>query len=90
MIVAQIIIYKYNNRNNAYVGDRNCFEKKDIFNSEDIKKEILLALKRFFYGYVLVKYAGRMFLCENNNVDSKKSYIRHEIKYHPLEKFFTV
>ena len=90
-VVAQLIIYKYNNRANAFVGDRGGFEKKDIHDAKSIKQEIQTALNRLQHaGYVLVKYAGRMFLCEKNNIHPEREYIRHEITYHPLDKYFSV
>lgn len=90
-VVAQLIIYKYNNRSNAWGGGRDGFQKQDIHNPKDIKGDIQSALNSILHGgYVLVKYANRMFLCEKNNVDLDRDYIRHEIKYHPLDRYFTV
>lgn len=89
--VAQMIIFRYNTRRNAYVGDRDGFEMRDVFDIKLLKQEVNKILDQLQHaGYVLVKYAGRMFLCEKNNVEPDREYIRHEINYHPLDRYFSV
>lgn len=40
-------------------------------------------------GYILVKYKGRLFQCERDNVNPSNPYVRHEVRYHPLANLFT-
>lgn len=87
----QLIVVHYNNRKNAHKGERN---KHTIINVEsklDIAQMIndqLAIVKEA--GYVLVKYANCVYLCEQNNLDPKKPYRKYQIKYHPFVKEFTI
>lgn len=90
-VVAQVLVYTYNNRSNGWGGQRDIFHIIDIIDPRNIVNIIKNQLGELVYkGYVLVKYAGRMFLCENNNNDPTFNFLRHEIHYHPLNKYFSV
>jgi len=88
--VAQLMVVEYNGRHNAYGGDRDKNSVIDIFDVKMIKRTIVKYLKLLSNGYVLVRYQGKTFLCEKNNVNPEEPYLRHETFYHPLDKLFTV
>jgi hypothetical protein len=85
--IAQLLTVFYNTRQNASNGHRNRFVKVDIEDMDQIKTAIIeqfngpLAKVR---GHVLVKFDGKMYLCERDTVNPKNIYTRHEISYHPL------
>ncbi len=87
----QLIVVHYNNHKNAFEGERNKHTKFNIENKLDIAQmiEAQLALVKEG-GYVLVKYSGVMYICERNNLDSKKPYCKHRTPYHPLEQEFSI
>lgn len=91
--VAQLIVIRYNGQFNAYGGKRNDFTKVDVVDRDKIKETILEAFQKELgehRGSVLVKFDGKMWLCERDTVNKAKVYARHEITYHPLSKHFTI
>lgn len=91
--VAQLIVVVYNTRKNAYEGARNAFIKVEVTDKGKIKEAILGAFKDQLgehRGCVLVKYDGKMFLCERDTVNKEKVYTRHEVVYHPLAQHFSI
>lgn len=91
--IAELIIVWYNDRKNAYEGDRNLFQVVQVVDKVQIKDEILIAFNKTLAkrrGCVVVKYDGKIWLCERDTVNPKKVYTRHEITYHPLMDKFTI
>lgn len=87
----QLIVVYYNNHKNAFKGERDKHTVLNIENKLDIAPMIEAQLKLVKEdGYVLVKYAGGIWICENDNVDCTKSYRKHAINYHPLIQKFTI
>ena len=93
MNAAEFLIVFYNQRQNAYGGQRNVFTKIEVADKGQIKTAILSAFNTSLAkvrGHVLVKFDGKMWLCERDTVNPQKVYTRHEINYHPLATHFTV
>lgn len=56
-----------------------------------LKESITMAVKLLANGgHILVKYKGKMFVAEKNNVDQEKDYVHHEVTYHPHQGQFTI
>jgi hypothetical protein len=95
MNVAEIIVVVYNTRSNAYDGNRNQhtvigIPTKDLIKETIAKQFAVGGTLEKVMGYVLVKFDGKLHMCERNVLNPKKPYVRHEINYHPLEKEFSV
>lgn len=95
MIHGQIITYRYNGLYNSKAGiDRNLFtlSEVNVHSAEQFREEIANHLDHIEggKGYVLVKWSGRMFLCERDLNNPKTPYVRHEVTYHPLMAEFTI
>lgn len=93
MNAAELLIVFYNQRQNAYEGPRNVFTKVEVADKGQIKAAILTAFNTSLAkvrGHVLVKFDGKMWLCERDTVNPQKVYTRHEITYHPQQQHFTV
>jgi hypothetical protein len=91
--IAELLIVAYNNRQNAYDGQRNVFNKVDVADKGQVKTAILNAFNSVLAkvrGHVLVRFDGKMWLCERDTVNPAKVYTRHEITYHPLQQHFTI
>jgi hypothetical protein len=91
--VAELLIVFYNTRQNAYEGSRNVFTKVEVADKGQIKTAILNAFNAQLAkvrGHVLVKFDGKMWLCERDTVNPQKVYTRHEINCHPLQNHFTI
>ncbi len=87
----QLIVVHYNNRKNAFEGARDKHTILNIENKLDIAPMIQAQLKLVKDGgYVLIKYAGIVYICERDNVDATKPYRKHAITYHPLMSKFTI
>lgn len=86
----QLIVVEYNDHKNAFEGQRNKHVILNIENKLDIAQMIEAQLKLVKNGYVLVKYAGIIYVCEKNNMDAKATYRKHAITYHPLASAFTI
>jgi hypothetical protein len=87
----QLIVVKYNDRKNAFEGERNKHVVMDIENKLDIAPMIEAQLKLLKEGgYILIKYAGIIYICESDNVKVKAPYRKHAITYHPLMTKFTI
>jgi hypothetical protein len=94
MIEGQLIIYRYNGLVQSRDGaDRNLYTLKDIkaVTVEGFREQIEMALDEVppGKGYALVKWNGRMFLCEKDVNKPEVDYVRHEVKFHPLQSVFT-
>jgi len=88
---AQLIVVEYNGRHNAFEGKRNVHRVLNIENKLDIAPMIEAQLKTLSKGgYVLVKFAGQLFICERDNVDPSQPYRKHRIAYNPFQSEFTV
>ena len=90
--LAQILVVFQNTlANSEDPKSRNRFEIEDVLETEKIKERIQLGIKRLAnHGHVLVKFGGKIFVCEKDNVNPDKDYIRREISYHPQSKHFTI
>jgi hypothetical protein len=87
----QLIVVEYNNRKNAFEGERNKHKVLNIENKLDIAQMIEAQLNLIKEGgYVLIKYAGMMYLCERDNTNRKKPYRKHRIEYHPFSDLFSI
>jgi hypothetical protein len=87
----QLIIVEYNGKHNAFEGERNKHTILNVESKLDIAPMIEAQLKNLKKGgYVLVKFAGVMYLCERDNVDVTKPYRKHQVSYHPFAKEFTI
>lgn len=94
MITGQILLYHYNSLSNSKENDkRNDFSLKtvQVETSEQFRESITDSMDhiRPGQGYALVKWSGRMFICEKDLNQPSIPYVRHEIKYHPLNHVFT-
>jgi hypothetical protein len=90
-MIGQLIVVEYNGRHNAFEGQRDKHRLLDIADPKEIAPTIqkeLAELKKG--GYVLVKFAGQIFICERDNVDPTQPYRKHKITYNPFVKEFTV
>ena len=89
---AQIIVVQYNGRHNAFEGQRNKHTLLNVEKKLDIAPIIASQLKGLGDkgGYVLVKFAGQLFICERDNVDPSQPYRKHKIAYNPFQSEFTV
>ena len=91
MSVAQLIAVEYNGRHNAFEGQRNKHMVVDVANQDDIAPMIKAHLSGLTKGgYVLVKFANQLFMCEQDNVDATKPYRKHTIDYNPYAQEFTI
>lgn len=94
MFSGQILVYYYNNLQNATVEDkRNVHRLKPVFHAETkeaFQSVIEDALDEVppGKGYVLVKWSGRLFVCERDVNDLSVPYKRWETNYHPLQSVF--
>lgn len=91
--VAELLVVAYNTRQNAYGGQRNVFTKVEVTDKAAIKKAIQDQFNgplAKHIGHVLVRFDGKMWLCERDTVNPQKIYTRHEITYHPLSQHFTI
>ena len=91
MEVAQLIVICENGYEEAHAAKpRNRFFKLlDITNPDEIKSTIWRNLQMLGRkGGVLVKYNGKMYLCEMQA--DQKNYTRISIDYHPYMKHFTI
>lgn len=87
----QLIIVEYNGKHNAFSEMRNVHRLVNVENKLDIAPMIEAQLKAMDKpGYILVKYAGKMFICERNNVDHTKPYQKHAVIYNPFQSEFTI
>lgn len=91
-MIGQILVYRYNGLHNAKPGvKRNYHTLIDINDKNEFRNKIIDSLDcvQAGKGYVLVKYNGKMFICEKDLNDYEKDYVRHNINYHPLQNVFT-
>ncbi len=91
--VAQLIVVRYNGQTNAYGGPRNEFTLVSVTDKDKIKETIADSFKTALgthLGCVLVKYDGRMWLCERDRENQQRVHVKHEIEYHPHAKHFTI
>ena len=90
-MTGQLIVVEYNGRHNAFEGQRDKHRLLDIQDQAEIAPSIKKELDGLKHGgYVLVKFAGQIFLCEKDNVDASQPYRKHKITYNPFVKEFTV
>ncbi len=95
MIKGQILVYRFNGLHNAKSGvNRYIFSLRDVDVDQPIefKHAVKDALDEVppGKGYVLIKWSGKMFIAEKDINNPGLSYIRHEIKWHPLQDKFTI
>ena len=86
---AELIIVKYNTV--ARKGNEN-YGPFLIRTETDFKGQIQRFFNKFLKGingHILVRFNDKLFQCSRDNVDPNKPYVRHIIRYHPLEKVFT-
>lgn len=90
--LAQILVVFQNTLGNSGAGaTRNRFEIEDVLDINIIKERVRTNLGKLANGgHVVVKWEGKLFVCEKNNVEPDKDYIRHEITYHPHQAKFTI
>jgi hypothetical protein len=92
---AEIIVIKQNTigrRGNESEGPMTISPATTAEGKLDFKpviQNIFDTTLRGIAGTVLVNYNGRLFLCERNNIDPHKPYVRTGIQYHPLAVKFT-
>ena len=92
-MIAQPLKVYLNGYHNHSGGDRNLVELLDQTTDKEIKDRIAKALSEFNVqrpGYVLVKWNGKMYMCELNNIDRTKPYVKHEVSFHPLQDKFVL
>jgi hypothetical protein len=94
MFIGQILIYRFNSLHNATGEfDRNLFQLKDVSEQkkEMFQERILESLDEIIpgTGYVLVKWCGRLFLCEKDTNNPDVPYVRNELQWHPLQFAFS-
>ena len=86
---AQLMVVEYNGKHNAFEGNRNVHRIIDIESKNDIAPMIDAHLKSLRKGgYVLVSYAGQLFICERDNVTPSAPYRKHRVTYHPFQSEF--
>lgn len=95
MIHGQILVYRFNGIwNSKSQVPRNQFTIQDVKvqTKEQFQHSISEALDEVppGAGYVLVKWTGRIFICEKDRNKPQVAYVRHEIRYHPLAYAFTI
>lgn len=86
---AEVIIVKSNTI--ARKGNES-FGPFVIRTQTDFKSQIQLLFDKFLRGvagHIVVSFNGKMFMCERDNVNPHKPYVRHVVKYHPLADKFT-
>ena len=86
----QLIVVQLNDRKNAFEGERNRHKIINVENKLDIAPMIEAQLKAVKNGYVLIKYAGIIYICEKDNINSKLPYRKRRIDYHPFAKEFSI
>jgi hypothetical protein len=92
--VAELLVVVYNDQKNAREGSSNVPIRVPVNDVAQIKETILAqyispgALLEKRPGSVVVKYGGKMYLCERDF--AKKGYARHTVEYHPFMKQFTI
>jgi len=79
-----------NTLGNSGGGERNRFEIVDVDDVQKVKDTVRFCLSKIAAGHVLVKWDNKLFVCERDNVNPDKDYIRHEVSYHPLMNKFTL
>lgn len=92
-MIAQLLKVHLNGYYNHSGGDRDKVEVIDCLTKAEIKDKITAALAEFNIqrqGYILAKYEGKMFMCELNNIDRNKPYVKHEVTFHPHQDKFVV
>lgn len=92
-MIAQLLKVYLNGYHNHSGGDRDLVELLDLTEEKEIKDRIAKALNEFTVqrpGYVLVKWNGKMYMCEKNNICHTKPYVKHEVSFHPLQNKFAV
>jgi hypothetical protein len=92
--IAELLVVVYNDQKNAKEGSWNVPIRVSVNDVDQIKETILAqfvapgALLEKRPGSVVVKYGGKMYLCERDC--AKKGYARHEITFHPLMRWFNL
>jgi hypothetical protein len=90
-MTGQLIVVEYNGRHNAFEGVRDKHRLLDIADPKEIAPSIQKELAGLKHGgYVLVKYAGQIFICERDPIDHTRPYQKHRITYNPYSSAFTV
>lgn len=87
--VAEIIVVRLNTI--ARKG-KESFGPFVVTTETDFKKHIQRCFDKLLKGiagHVIVSFNGKLFLCERDNVDPSKPYVRHVVKCHPLAHKFT-
>ena len=83
--MTEMIRVSINGARNAYGGQRNAYEVIKVEEDSQLPTEINNQLN--LGSYVLVKYAGKLYMCEKNEAGA---YSRKAIEYHPhMDKFST-
>lgn len=84
-MIAQLLRVDFNGPHNAYGGERDRFSIVNIETIDKIPEEINAQLS--IGNYVLVKYLGKVYLCEKIE---KGGYSRKVIDYHPYFDKFSI
>lgn len=95
MIKGQILVYRFNGLHNAKLNaDRDIFSLRDVDVDKpaEFKHAVQDALDEVppGKGYVLIKWSDKIFIAEKDVNTPELSYVRHQIKYHPLVDKFTI
>lgn len=95
MIKGQILVYRFNGLHNAKIGvDRDIHSLRDISSEtpNEFKHHVQDALDEVppGRGYVLVKWSSKVFIVEKDVNQPNLPYVKHEVKWHPLMKLFTI